>query len=296
MLRVDERVLAAAVVGVFVVGAVLGLLVGGLGGGTLAGEGDPTATPGSTDVPETTVPGGTTTGSATVEPTETPKPTDSPVSTSTLTPTVGSTATPTPTLAPTPTETPTVAPTTVATPTETPTRTRILVRRFDLEEVERELRQMLKDWRERQDLEPFGVEDGRLVRDLNAMAESHSVAMADVDELAHEIDGVSSADRYHEYDLYWNCVFDDDDSDYTVTPDDNSLEILASTYAGVAYETTDGTDYNANETAVAEDVFEFWMTNDIARQKLAEQNASRIGIGIEVTEKNKVFVTGNICG
>lgn len=172
----------------------------------------------------------------------------------------------------------------------------MLIRRFDTDEIEYELRGLLNEWREEQGLEPFGVANGTLVAELNAMATSHSVVMANASRLAHTIDGRSSADRYRAHDLYLNCVFDADHNAYVVTPSNNDLEVLAKTYAGTTYETANGTDYNANETAVAEDLFEFLVANDLHRDKLAERNASRIGIGIEITRNNEVFLTGNLCG
>jgi uncharacterized protein YkwD len=285
MFRVDERILAASVVGLFVLGAGLGFLVGGVFGGTEGGDADQTPTAVPTDVP-------TATATAMAAGTTTPSPTAAPTGTPTSTTIPPPTATATPTTVPTPTA---ISPTPVA-PTVQATRTPMLLRRFDFEEIEMGLRDRLNQWRIDQDLEPFGVEDGRLVADLNEMAKSHSVAMADADKLAYTIDGRTSADRYREYDLYYNCVFDDDDSDYTVTPPDNDLEILAKTYAGITYDTANGTDFNGNETEVAEDIFQFWMDNAVTRDKLSERNVSRIGIGMETTGDNEVFVTGNLCG
>jgi len=290
MLRIDGRLLVASVVGVFLVGAVLGFLLGGTGAGTQAADADPTVTPvpaeSAADTPATAAPGGAPTESTTVAPTNTPIRGESPAPTAT--------ATLTPTMVPTPT--PTVAASTPVRPGETPSRTPMLIRRFDSEEIEYELRGLLNEWREKQGLEPFRVANGTLVAELNAMATSHSVEMANASKLAYTIDGRSSADRYRAHDLYLNCVFDADHNAYVVTPSNNDLEVLAKTYAGTTYETANGTDYNANETAVAEDLFEFLMANDLHRDKLAERNASRIGIGIEITRNNEVFLTGNLCG
>jgi uncharacterized protein YkwD len=291
MLRVDGRVLAASVVGVFVVGAILGLFIGGVGAGTQATDADPTATPvpdePAADTPAATA-GVTQAGSTVTAATGTPTRTAPPAPTSTATPTMA----PTPTLTPTPT----AALSTPVTPSEMATRTPMLVRRFDTGEIEYELRGMLNEWREEQGLEPFRVDNGTQVAELNAMAKSHSVAMADADRLAYKLDGRTSADRYRANELYLNCVFNADHNAYVVTPSENDLEVMAKSYAGTTYRTANGTDYNPNETAVAEDVFDFWMANDIHRDKLAERNASRIGIGIETTNDNEVFVTGNLCG
>ncbi|PSP34264.1 hypothetical protein BRC64_01280 [Halobacteriales archaeon QH_10_67_22] len=274
MLRIDGRVLAASVVGLFVVGAVLGFVAAGTGLAVPVSLGDDgTPTPAPTDAP-------TAAPTPTVVDTAAPAPTPTPTAVDTVIPT------------PTPTATPTVTP---PPPTATPTRTPMLVRRFDEAEIESELRRMLNDWREKEGLQEFKT-DGALVADLNAMARNHSVAMADAGLTLHEVDNRSSADRYHEYNVYWNCWFKADDGNYFVTPDDNSLEVLGRTYAGRTYETPNGTDYNANETAVAEDIFEQWTNNAVYTPRLSYSNATRIGVGIETTRNNEVYATANVCG
>jgi len=290
MLRIDGRILAASVLGIFVVGAVLGFAVGG-GSGQSDGPAEGVATPSPTAVdtpvptPEPTATGTTT---ATVMPTLTPTPTATPTAVPTPTPTATPTAVPTPT----PTATPTVTPE----PTPTPTQTPMLIRRFDTAEIERELRRMLNDWREEEDLREFSQPDGRLVRQINRMALSHSVAMADEGKTIHEIDNVTSAQRYRNYDLFETCQFKKDGAQYIVTPTRNRLEVLGKTYAGKAYETSNGTRYNENETEVAQAIFESWTASRVFRDRLSYANATRIGIGVETTEDNEVYVTGNLCG
>ena len=262
MLRIDWRVLAASVLGIFVVGAVLGFVVSG-GSGQSDGPGDGMATPSPTA-------------------TDTPVPTPEPTATGTAT------ATALPTLTPTPTATPTVTP--------EPTPTPMLIRRFDTGEIERELRRMLNDWREEEGLQEFSHPDGRLVERIDRMALSHSVAMADEGKTIHEIDNVTSAQRYRNYDLFETCQFKKDGAQYIVTPTRNRLEVLGKTYAGKAYETRNGTRYNENETEVARAIFESWTASRVFRDRLSYANATRIGIGVETTEDNEVYVTGNLCG
>ena len=281
MLRVDGRVLAAAVAVVFLVGAGVGFAVAGTVGdgtaeGSVSGADTPTVTATATPLPATATPTGTPTLAGTA--TATPAPT----------------ASPTPTGVPTPTPAPTASPT-PATPT--PTRTQMLIRRFDPAEIESEIRRLVNEWRAEQELPAFSLADGSLVADLNRMARNHSVAMADAGQTVHTIDNRTSADRYRANDLYWNCRFKRVDNEYVVTPDDNGLEVLGRTYAGRSYVDTSGeTDYNANETAVAADIVEAWTSRRPFRDRLAYRNASRIGIGVETTEDNEVYVTGNICG
>jgi len=284
MLRVDGRVLVGSVALVFLVGAGIGFAVAGTVGGP-ATDAPPTSGA-STPTPDPASAGG-----ADITPTPTiPQTTSSTVTlprTGTVTP--APTASPTPTVTPGSTESPTAAP--------PATRTPMLIRRFEAREIESEIRRLVNEWREEQGLLRFALPDGRLVADLNAMARSHSVAMADVGEVAHTIDNRSSTDRYHEFDLYWNCRFKRANHDYIVSPERNRLEVLAQTYAGRAYTTAGGeTEYNADETAVARDVVETWTSDPTFRERLSYRNVTRLGVGIETTRDNEVYVTGNLCG
>ncbi|MFC7195923.1 CAP domain-containing protein [Halosimplex aquaticum] len=96
--------------------------------------------------------------------------------------------------------------------------------------------------------------------------------------------------------LFETCKFKKSGAQYVVTPTRNRLEVLGKTYAGRAYETANGTRYNGDERAVAAAVFESWVETGPYRDRLSYANATRIGIGIETTEDNEVYVTGDLCG
>lgn len=172
----------------------------------------------------------------------------------------------------------------------------MLIRRFDTEAIENELRRLINDWRDDRGLDPFANPDGTVVRKLDRMAAAHSVDMADVGETIHRIDDRSSAQRYRAAELFETCQFKKRGAQYIVTPTRNRLEVLGKTYAGTTYRGPNGTRYNEDESAVARAVFENWRTNSVFRERLAYANATRIGIGIETTEDNEVYVTGNVCG
>ena len=288
MLRIDGRVLAASVLGVFIVGALLGFAVGG-GSGTPGGPATPTDAPDGGAAPTPTPsPAPTATLTATAAPTLTATATLTPTPTATLTPTATPTTVPTPTATATPTVTPE--------PTPTPTRTPMLIRRFDTEKIESHLRGLINDWRDERGLDRFSQPEGAVVRKLDRMATAHSVDMADLGKTVHRIDNRSSAGRYRAADLFETCQFKKRGAQYIVTPTRNRLEVLDKTYAGVRYRGPDGPRYNDNESMVAQAVFENWRTNSVFRDRLAYANATRIGIGIETTDKNEVYVTGNVCG
>ncbi|MFC7142608.1 hypothetical protein ACFQMA_22590 [Halosimplex aquaticum] len=281
---VDRKVVVvvAVAVGVVLIGGIAGAMLlggGGGGGGTDDGGSDgaddggggSAATP--TQAPTTGAAGTGTAGTGT--PTETAFPTL------------------TPTSVPTPTGTPTVAPT----PTDVPTRTPMLTRRFSEEKIEIELRRMLNDWRDRKGLQPFTNANGSLVTQIDRMATNHSVAMSEMGKLVHESNNLSTGERYQAFDLAERCKFKKQDAQYIVHPNNDAyqFEVLHKTYAGRNYEDGGETVYHENETAVARDIFEKWTSNYVYRDVLDYPEINRIGIGIEITEDNEVWVTGNIC-
>lgn len=282
---VDRKVVvggAVAVVAVLVVGGIAGAMVLGDGGG-----GD-TPTPddedaddggngGSADTP-TRAP--TTAGNGTA--------TNETATNGTAFPTV----TPTSVATPTATGTPTVTPT----PTAIPTRTPILPRTFEEREIELELRRLINDWRTGSGLDPYTNDNGTLVTRLNEMSLNHSVAMAERGELVYETHGLSVPQRYEAFEVKETCQFKRQGKQFIVSPDNYQFQVIAQSYIGRNYEENDETVYHENETAVARDIFEAWTENPVYADVLEYPNANRLGVGIELTEDNEVWATGNICG
>lgn len=257
---------------IIVAAAVVSLVVGGIAGAML-------------------FPGGTggSTGTPTVQPVGTLPPT-------TQAPTPTPTAASTPTSAPTPTAdggpTPTATPgTPTATPTPTQTRTPRLTRRIDTEEIERELRRLLDDWRRDQGLEALAQSEGSLVADLNRLALNHSVAMAEMDLKIHVSNDLTVAERYKAFDLFRNCRYNKDGK-RTVEPD-RQFQVLAHTYVGRF--TPDGSRYIENETEAAREIFEQFTDEKSYGPGLANTDFNRLGIGIHVTQSNEVWATANAC-
>ncbi|WP_459194159.1 hypothetical protein [Halosimplex sp. J119] len=284
---VDRKVVivVAVAVGVVLIGGIAGAMMLGGGGG------DDADTGGSDDTGGDDGSGGD--GSAV---TPTPAPTTAGTGTETNgtgIPTETAFPTLTPTSVPTPTGTPTVAPT----PTAVPTRTPKLPRRFSEEKIEMELRRMLNDWRESKGLQPFTNANGSLVVQVNAMAANHSAAMAKKGQLVHESNGLDVGERYRAFELAERCKFKKEDAQYIVDPTNDAydFEVLHKTYAGRNYQDGGETVYHENETEVARDIFEKWTSNRVYREVLNYPEINRLGIGIELTEDNEVWVTGNIC-
>jgi uncharacterized protein YkwD len=281
MLRIDGRVLTAAVVGLFLVGAGAGFFVGGgLGSAGPSDAGPNPGTPTAIEPPDESTP------------TATQSPTAPGTTVVTASPTAGPTATATPTAVPTATPTPTAT----ARPTATATRTPKLIRRFDTGKIKRILVDKINDWRANRGYPRFHTKAESMKR-VRKMAENHSVEMADAGVIYHTIDNRSSADRYWQYDVYNVCKFKKRNANYVVLPTMNRLEVLDKTYAGKRYETKDGTyRYNADEREVAQAIFQQWKTTQPYKSRLLYYNATHLGIGIEMTRNNEVYVTGNLCG
>jgi hypothetical protein len=171
----------------------------------------------------------------------------------------------------------------------------VLARQFDERKIGIELRRMLNDWREQRGLQPFTNHNGSLVEQINNMSANHSAAMAQKGELTYESNGLDVGQRYEVFDLFTRCQFEERDRENIVTPDRYQFEAHHKTYAGRNYQDGGETVYHENETQVARDIFEEWTSNPVYRDVLDWPEINRIGIGIEITEDNEVWATGNIC-
>jgi uncharacterized protein YkwD len=218
----------------------------------------------------------------TLEPTET----GTAVGTATGTAVGTETPTPYPTLTPTPTPTPT--------PTATPALTDLPADAFDEREIERLVGEYINDRRASAGLDPLRVE-GQGADRLTEMARGHSVQMADQGEAIHRVDGVTSVERYRDYELYDRCGWSSPDGNTLRIADDNALEAVGQTIAGEPYRNNGTRQFNGDESAVARAVVESWWNTSTYRPRLSYPNADEIGVGVEITRRNDVFVTVNVC-
>jgi uncharacterized protein YkwD len=229
---------------------------------------------------------------ATDLPTLAPTATGTAVGTGTGTGTATASATPTPTPTAYPTLTPTA--TSTPTPTATPALTAIPAEAFDEREIERLVGEYVNDRRASEGLDPLDNE-GKGVDRLTEMARGHSVQMANVGEAIHRIDGVTSAERYRDHELYDRCRWSSPDGNTLRTADDNGLEAVGRTIAGEPYESNGSRQFNGNESAVARAIVESWWETKTYPPRLTYPNADEIGVGVEITRRNDVFVTANVC-
>jgi uncharacterized protein YkwD len=209
----------------------------------------------------------------------------------------GGSSTPTATPGSTPTPTATPAASGTATPTETATQRQesIPAREFNEQNISDYVRQFLNEEREAAGVPPF--ESGlQTEADLNEMAKGHSEQMAIAGQAIHEIDGVSSKDRYENSGLYDRCTFKSAEGDYIENPDGTDFEAVEKTVAGQAYEEDGEQRFHATDKEVARKIVDDWMAWPDYRERLTLRNANIVGIGVEITDTGNVYVTANICG
>jgi hypothetical protein len=195
---------------------------------------------------------------------------------------------------------PTASPPTVVAPGgdgETVTirgRTTVPGRRFDEAEIAREVKELINERRRSAGLEPFRI-SGSTISNLDDVARSHSIAMADAGYLRHNLEGRSSADRYRDAGLFETCKFPSDQDSVVVDATGNRLEVNSKTAAGRAYADDGQVEFSENESQVARDVATDWWDNAVQRDRLSWENAERLGVGIEVTQDGTVYATANVC-
>ncbi|WP_254280249.1 CAP domain-containing protein [Haloarcula marina] len=189
--------------------------------------------------------------------------------------------------------------TATATPTPTPVETEqeayVPPRYYSESKIAAHVAEFINEERQQRRLDPMSP-NGNTADRIAVMAEGHSDAMAAEGRTVHEIDGVDSADRYRQSDLYSACTFQAAGKSYVRYPDGNNFEAIDRTVAGQVY-TEDGQEqFNAGNREVARAIVDSWFDTQPYRDRLTYANAARMGIGINVTDSGDVYATANICG
>lgn len=208
-------------------------------------------------------------------PTPAPDPPSAPQS-PTATPVVSQTPIPEPTPGPTPEPTP-----------EPPDP--IPASAFNESNISTYVVEYLNENRTAQGLETLGTE-GRTAETVQTMAQNHSESMAEAGQLAHTINNTTSEARYESYGITSRCSFL-----VAETPSGNELEAIAMTVAGQPYTESGERRFNGNESAVARDLTDEMLANDTYRERLQQENAGIIGLGVAVTDSGEVYATANTC-
>lgn len=200
----------------------------------------------------------------------------------------------------TPTQTPTGAQagtdsgaTQTATGDESRRYTEIPARQFDEGEIAAHVATFVNEERRAANESSLTTNDATADR-VAAMASDHSVAMANNGTASHVVEGVSTARRYKNHDLFDRCKFKSQEGSYIDQPDEE-FELVGATYAGVAYEADGETQFNANERDVARAIVDGWTESSTYSERLLVPEPTRMGVGIEVTSTGKVYATVDVC-
>lgn len=183
--------------------------------------------------------------------------------------------------------------TTTPSGSEDDVRTPILPRRFESAAVAENVTRLINEERENGSVEPLSTED-EIADRLNEMAASHSRDMADVGYEGHNVSGSDISQRYRENDLFDTCKYSDGSNVYN--PDNTDrFEVVGSGSIG-EYRYVDGNEtFVENESQAASVVVEEWLADEDAREYLTVDGFGRVGVGVEITQNNGVYVTVNLC-
>ncbi|MFB6179699.1 MAG: CAP domain-containing protein [Halorientalis sp.] len=183
--------------------------------------------------------------------------------------------------------------------------TTVDVHRFDADAIESKMEQRINEKR-RAHGHPELDTTGLLAKRVKHMAENHSRAMVDEGKAIHKADGVSVAQRYRDAGIYGSCQFQPNDGGAAISPS-REFENIAKVYAGKPYviingvaqvrysESSDNTYYHENDTAVANAIVDRWFNNRFLDDRLLYDNASSLGVGVEIADSGAVYATADVC-
>lgn len=159
---------------------------------------------------------------------------------------------------------------------------------MDADEVEAEFLALLNDERSSRGLRTVHQRD-----DLRELGESHTADMVEHDYFGHvDSRGRTIEDRYEMRGLLPECELETGEGRYYP-----GAENLAQTYihehVDVPYES--GTVRITDEEELAEDFFKAWMHSDGHREAMLVESASEAGVGISVTDDNRVYGALMLC-
>lgn len=151
--------------------------------------------------------------------------------------------------------------------------------------VERHVHEAINEERTARGLEALAFDE-----DLQEIARSHSEDMAERGYFAHEDpEGNTFADRYDAHG--YECRADTDGSAYYT-----GGENIAYTYVDQPVRTDSGDVVeHTTERKLADGLVEQWMNSDGHRENLLADHWTNEGIGISVTDDDRVYATQNFC-
>lgn len=115
---------------------------------------------------------------------------------------------------------------------------------------------------------------------LAEIARYHSEDMARQNYTGHVgPDGETVADRFERFD--YDCG--------------SPSELILYTQYNQPFETADGTMRFTNESQLATGIIELWLRSPPHREALLSESWASIGVGVQLTDENRVYVTLNAC-
>ncbi len=177
--------------------------------------------------------------------------------------------------------------------TATERRTTIPARQFQEGTVADYIVQFVNEERQARNATKLST-GGSTADTVRRMAANHSVAMADNGTAGHEVNGVDTADRYRNFDLFDRCQFESPHGSYISRPDD-SFESVGSTVAGKEYRDGGETAFNADERDVARAIVDEWLESSDDRNGILSEGPTRLGVGVEITSGGTVYAAANVC-
>lgn len=172
-------------------------------------------------------------------------------------------------------------------------RTPILPRRFDSGLIAENVTRLINEERANRSLDSLDT-TGETANSLTTMAEGHSQDMADAGYVLHNVSGTDTSQRYRENDLFETCKYSDQSNVYN--PDNTDRFEVIDVGAIGQYHQVDGNEtFIENESHAATVIVDEWMDDDDAREDLMVAAFNRMGVGVEITRNNAVYVTVNLC-
>lgn len=161
--------------------------------------------------------------------------------------------------------------------TDSPTETNETVEQnasaVDEAETEQQIHEAINDERTAEGIDP--LEDDE---DLRTVARGHSADMIDQEYVGHESpDGVTPADRL-------------DDAGCSA-----GGENVAQSWAGQPVDVDGETIVADDEAELAEHLVERWMDSPGHRENVLRESFAQSGVGVVVTEDNRVYATQKFC-
>lgn len=170
------------------------------------------------------------------------------------------------------------------TPAATPTPETVPPESFDESNIETLVVEEINERRAE-----LGKDSLRALPEIDRMAGNHSRRMAAQRYASHAAGGYTTEERYRRNDLHDRCRMADDTN--TGIQGGSAIETVTKVSAGSELNGRN----NRDDRAVAVDAVENWFDEPAKREKLLNRNAGTLGVAVVVTERNRAYVTVDLC-